>query len=73
MLICVIKEKYENILKKKLNNYSITTICEKNNDYSILLIFLKRKETKNISKIINNIDKEATIIVEKAKTFSNIV
>ncbi len=73
MLICVIKEKYENILKKKLNSYSITTICEKNNDYSILLIFLKRKETKNISKIINNIDKEATIIVEKAKTFSNIV
>ena len=73
MLICVIKEKYEELLKSKLSNYQITTICEKNNSYSILFIFLKRKETYKISKIIKQIDKNAIIIIEKAKTLSNIV
>ena len=31
MLICVTKEKYEIDIKNKLNNYKITTICEKDN------------------------------------------
>ncbi len=73
MLICIIKEEFENIIKEKLKNYQITTICEKNNSYSILLIFIRRKETKKISKIIKKIDKNAIIISEKAKTLSNIV
>ena len=73
MLICVINEKYENVLKEKLKNYKITTICEKNNAYSIFLIFLKRKESKKISKIIKSIDKDSLIFIEKAKTLSNIV
>lgn len=73
MLICVVKEKYESILKEKLNKYQITTICEKDNQYSILLIVLKRKETRKISKIIKSIDKNCFIISEKAKTINNIV
>ncbi len=73
MLVCVIKEKYERLLKNRLNNYQITTICEKNNTLSILFIFIKRKETRKISKIIKTIDESAIIISEKAKTLSNIV
>ena len=70
MFICVVREKYENNVKRKLKNYQITTLCEKNNEYSVLLILLKRKE---ISKIIKNIDPKAIIISEKAKTIHNIV
>lgn len=73
MLICIVNEKFENIIKQKLNNFKITTICEKNNSYSILLIVLKRKEITKISKTIKNIDNEAIIISEKAKNISNIV
>ena len=73
MLICVVKEKYEKIIKDELNNYQITTICEKNNYYSVLLIVLKRKEINKISKILKNIDKDIIIISEKAKTINNIV
>lgn len=73
MLICITKEMYENDIKKNLNNYKITTICEKDNTYSILLILLKRKEIKNISNIIKSIDKNSIIISEKAKFINNIV
>lgn len=73
MLICVVKEKNEKIIKNKLSNYQITTICEKDNEYSILLILLKRKEINNISNIIKKIDKDSIIISEKAKSISNIV
>lgn len=73
MLICITKEKYEIDIKSKLNNYKITTICEKDNTYSILLILLKRKEIKNISNIIKTIDKNSIIISEKAKAINNIV
>ena len=68
MLLCVIKEKYEEQVKQKLNEYQITTICEKNKNYSILYITMKRKETKKISNIIKSIDKEAILISEKIKT-----
>lgn len=73
MLICVVEEKYENTLKRKLKKYKITTICEKNNNYSILLILLKRKEIQKISNIIKSIDKNSVIISEKAKTINNLV
>ena len=73
MLICVVKEKNEKVIKDKLSNYQITTICEKDNEYSILLILLKRKEINNISNIIKKIDKDSIIISEKAKSISNIV
>jgi len=73
MLICIVKEKYENTIKRKLNKYKITTICEKNNNYSILLIVLKRKEITKINDIIKSIDKDSIIISEKAKTINNIV
>ena len=73
MLICITKEKYEQLIKNKLNNYKITTICEKNNNYSILLIVLKRKEISKIIKILKRIDKEIVIISEKAKTLNNMV
>ena len=52
MLICITKEKYEKTIKDKLKDYQITTICEKDNNYSVLLIVLRRKEISKISKII---------------------
>jgi len=73
ILMCVVNEKYEQAVKDKLNNYQITTISEKSNKLSILLIFLKRKEIKKISNIVKSIDKDAILISEKAKTVTNIV
>lgn len=73
MLICITKERNEKYIKDKLNNYQITTICEKDNNYSILLIVLKRKEIRKISKLLKGIDKDIIIISEKAKTINNIV
>lgn len=73
MLICVTKEIYEIEIKNKLKNYQITTICEKDDAHSILLILLKRKEINKISRIIKKIDKNSILISEKAKTITNIV
>lgn len=73
MLICVVKEMYEKSVKEKLKRYQIITLCEKDKNYSILFIVMKRKETKNISKIIKNIDDSAILISEKIKTIMNIV
>ena len=73
MLICITKENFENVIKEKLCNYKITTICEKDNNHSVLLIVLKRKEISKISKILKKIDKDIVIISEKAKTINNIV
>lgn len=73
MLICITKEKFENLIKNKLTNYQITTICEKDNNYSVLLIVLKRKEIGKITKVLKRIDKDIIIISEKAKTINNIV
>lgn len=73
VLMCIVNEKYEGSVKKKLKNYQITTISEKNNKYSILLIFIKRKETRKISSIIKSIDKNSILISEKAKSINNIV
>ena len=67
------KEKNEKKIKNKLNNHQITTICEKDNNYSVLLIVLKRKELLKITKILKKIDKDIIIISEKAKTINNIV
>lgn len=73
MLICITNERNEKNIKHKLNNYQITTICEKDNNYSVLLIVLKRKEINKISEILKEIDKDIIIISEKAKTINNIV
>lgn len=73
MLVCVINEKYENKVKDKLSNYQIITMCEKDVNFSILFIVLKRKEQRNISKIIKDIDNSAILISEKIKTINNIV
>ncbi|MDO4962739.1 MAG: DUF5698 domain-containing protein [bacterium] len=67
LLMCVTKNKFEQTIKDKLNNLKITTISEKNDKYSVLLIFLKRKEIANISKIIKDIDNNSTLISQKAK------
>ena len=67
MLICVVNTMYEDIVKEKLNDYQITTICEKDKNLSILFITTKRKDIYKISKIIKNIDKNVNIISEKIK------
>ena len=67
MLICVVNSMYESIVKEKLNNYQIITLCEKDKNHSILFITLKRKEIYKISKLIKSIDKNANIISEKVK------
>lgn len=73
MLICVVKEMYEESVKERLSDHQITTVCEKDDNYSILFIVLKRKEITEISKIIKNIDNDAILISEKIKTMNNIV
>lgn len=73
MLICITKEIFEYDIKNKLNNYKITTICEKDNTYLVLLILLKRKDINKISNIIKKIDKNSILISEKAKTINSIV
>lgn len=73
MLICVIRDKYESIIKKELDNYQIITLLEKDENYSILFIVLKRKEIKKISKTIKRIDSKAILISEKIKQINNIV
>lgn len=65
MLICVIKEECEHLVKQKLNNYQIITLCEKDKKHSILFIVLKRKETYKMSKLIKKIDIDSIIISEK--------
>ena len=73
MLLCVIKEEYEKDIKDKLEDYQIITLCEKDKNYSILFIVMRRKETKDISNIIKSIDNNAILISEKIKTINNIV
>lgn len=67
ILMCITEEKYENIIKNELKDYRINTISEKNNNYSILLISIKRKEIFKISKIIKKIDNNSILISEKVK------
>jgi len=71
MLLCVIEEIYEKNIKEKLKDYQITTVCEKNNNYSILFILSKRKDIKKISKIIKDIDNNSILISEKIKSINN--
>lgn len=73
VLMCIVNKKYELSIKKSLNEYKITTIEEKGNKYSILIIFIKRKETKKISNIIKSIDNDSIIISEKAKNIETLV
>ena len=73
MLICVVKEMYETIVKEKLSKHQIITLCEKDKNYSILFIVMRRKQIKSVSKTIKNIDKDAILISEKIKTINNIV
>ena len=73
MIMCVIKEEYEKDIQEKLEDYQIITLCEKNKNYSILFIVMRRKETREISSIIRNIDNDAILISEKIKTINNIV
>lgn len=73
MLLCVIKGEYEKEIKEKLENHQIITLCEKDKNYSILFIVMRRKETREISNIIKNIDNDAILISEKIKLVNNIV
>ena len=73
MLICVVKEMYEKNVKQKLKKYQIITLCEKDKNYSILFIVMRRKETREISNIIKNTDNSAILISEKIKLVNNIV
>ena len=67
MLMCIINKNYEDNIKNKLNNYKITTICEKDSNFIILLIFIKRSKIKYIINIIKSIDNNSIIFSEKAK------
>lgn len=71
MLLCVVKELYEKKIKEALIDYQITTVCEKNDNYSILFILSKRKDINKICKIIKNIDNNSILISEKIKTINN--
>ena len=73
VLLCITKEIYEHDIKNSLINYKITTICEKNNTYSILLVLVKRKDLISVCKKIKKIDSNSILISEKAKSITNIV
>ncbi len=73
ILMCIVNKKHELSIKKSLNEYKITTIEEKGNKDSILIIFIKRKETKKISNIIKSVDSNSIIISEKAKNIETLV
>lgn len=59
------------ILKKQNEEIIILDGKNKNKLKDILIIMIKRKERKNIINQIKNIDKNSTIIIEKAYTFNN--
>lgn len=63
MLICIVnpklKERIKKVLKEK--NYKIVEI----NDDCKLAVLTKRKNKNNIKKIVKEIDKNSTIIIEK--------
>jgi len=73
MIMCVIKEEYEEDVKEKLEDYKIITLCEKDKNYSILFVLTRRKEIYKISEIVKQMDNNAIIISEKIKTINNIV
>ena len=73
MIMCVIKEEYEEDVKEKLEDYKIITLCEKDKNYSILFVLTRRKEIYKISEIVKHMDNNAIIISEKIKTINNIV
>lgn len=72
-LMCITDTKYEQSIKKCLKDYQINTISEKDSNYSIILILIKRKEIKSISKLLKSIDNSCIIISQKAKNISNLV
>lgn len=67
LLMCIINKEHETSIKNKLSSYKITTICEKDNNFIILLIFIKRSKIKYITNIIKSIDNNSIIFSEKAK------
>ena len=72
-LMCITDTKYEQSINKCLKDYQINTISEKDSNYSIILILIKRKEIKSISKLLKSIDNSCIIISQKAKNISNLV
>ncbi len=71
IVMCITRKKYENEIKDKLKDYKIITLSQ--GDSTILHVFTKRKDANKIKNIISDIDKNATIISEKAKMLSNMV
>ena len=69
----IVKIKEDNssfINRLKLNNYNVLKI--RNDVENIIMITAPRKKTKEVVKIIKNVDKDATIISEKVKIFSHL-
>lgn len=73
VLIGIVKQIYEDEIRKKLSKFKNVTIIEENNKLSIILVLLKRKEINDVSSIFKEIDKNSILISEKAKFINNIV
>lgn len=73
VLIGIVKQIYEDEIKKKLSKFKNITIIEENNKLSIILVLLKRKEINDVGSIFKEIDKNSILISEKAKFINNIV
>lgn len=73
MLLAIIDSKYTNYIKDLLNNkkYHTTFINSSNKEISIFLIMIKRKKVNKILNIIKNIDKNAIVIAQRARTISD--
>lgn len=63
-LLCITKNKCIKKLENKLNK-KVHKVIKLNSNYYIILISIKRKEFKNITHIIKNIDENSIIISEK--------
>lgn len=75
MITTVIKKELSNKIMTTLKKqgYEVIILNGKNQDKfkDILIIMVERKKRKEIIKLIKNIDKKATIIIENAYKFNN--
>lgn len=75
MVLAIVNESYSKEIITKLRdwNYSVTILKGENKDEAkdILMIMVPRKKRHEIIEIINNIDDDAMIVIEKIKAISS--
>ena len=70
MIIAVVNNKFIDDVINKLSYYKIINI-NKTEKYTIIMLICKRKNTFDINKTINNIDKNSLIANQRSKVIFN--